>query len=101
MGTNYYLQYIPKKRVGPVKTLHVGKSSAGWRFCFHYIKDLAENVEQWRKLIGLGSLWDEYDTIQVPDEFWEKVEAKQDGRYLDGSDDFLVDGYYFCRGEFS
>lgn len=40
MGTNYYLKNIKTKQ-----TLHLGKKSAGWQFCFRVNKEYQPNLK--------------------------------------------------------
>lgn len=52
MGTNYYLV---KNRPSIDSGLHIGKSSAGWRFLFHKpsiweVDKPLNTFEQWRRL---------------------------------------------------
>lgn len=102
MGTNYYVMGPEGKRLPGVDSddtglLHVGKSSAGWVFCFRAHRNLDSPIlstEDWRRAIdglvvrGPCSLFDEYGNRVDVDEFWQKVEKKKsppDGRR--GADD--------------
>lgn len=110
MGTNYYLV---KNRPSVDNGLHIGKSSAGWRFLFHRPFDWEwdkplNTFEQWRDCLkettesGTHVIMDEYDRIISYDEFIELVERKQKE---DSPDMFAhcdnVNGYRFHDGEFS
>lgn len=45
MGTNYYLEK-ECECCGHVERVHVGKSSAGWRFLWHAYEDPVDALEQ-------------------------------------------------------
>ena len=113
MGTNYY---AVKKKPTINKPLHIGKSSAGWKFLFHkvniwdnYISDEPLNTfPQWKKFLEEQTannniiIMDEYDKVVSLDDFLNMVERKQS---VNNPDDFTyadnIDGYRFESGEFS
>ena len=111
MGTNYYV--VPNRP--SIESYHLGKSSAGWKFCFQtqdmpwcdppiVWRSYAE-VEAWlKKYVGETKefvIMDEYDAIVNLDYFFNLVAKKQqennpeDFRYNEN-----VDGYRFCEGDF-
>lgn len=110
MGTNYYLV---KNRPSIDSGLHIGKSSAGWRFLFHkpsiWEADKPLNTfEQWRDYLTETTtrqthvIMDEYDEIVSLDDFLELVAIKQ----KENSPDMFeycenVNGYRFASGDFS
>jgi hypothetical protein len=109
MGTNYYLTvtkgFIHKKST----QYHIGLSSAGWRFNFHFIDCLAESVEAWQEFTKIGKIKDEYDRAISYKTFWRMVQNKQkERRFLDGQfyyapnprTNFQIDEYDFTKGEF-
>lgn len=103
MGTNYYaipevdddkkqtlVDLIQEGMYGelqnsiPEKEVHIGKSSAGWQFCF--------NHNNWRHYDSLKSLKEfikecklvtEYREEVTPEEFWNLVKVKKEGLYGD------------------
>lgn len=113
MGTNYY---AVKNKPTVLSPIHIGKSSMGWKFCFHkvYNSDNYINEEplntfpQWKKFLeeqtanGNVVIVNEYDEVVSVDEFLELVEKKQNEN---NPDDFTyadnIDGYRFADGEFS
>ena len=113
MGTNYYAF---KKEPTVLSPIHIGKSSMGWKFCFHkvcsfenYINDEPLNTfPQWKKFLqeqtanGNIIIMNEYDEVVSLDDFLKMVEIKQKE---DNPDDFTysdnIDGYRFVDGEFS
>ena len=110
MGTNYYLV---KNRPSISSPLHIGKSSAGWRFLFHkpsiWETDKPLNTfEQWRDYIKERTeskdfvIMNEYDDLVSFDYLTELIEEKQK---LNKPDMFEycenINGYRFASGEFS
>ena len=113
MGTNYYAVKNTPTVLSPI---HIGKSSIGWKFCFHrvdkwenYIKDEPLNTfPQWKTFLeeqtanGNIIIMNEYDEVVSVDEFLALVEMKQKEN---NPDDFTysdnIDGYRFESGEFS
>jgi hypothetical protein len=84
MGTNYYAK-VPGCPVAcphcsiAAERLHIGKSSAGWRFCFRLYEDGPVSVSDWRVYLGRPdvTIIDEYGETWAPEKFWARVEAKQ------------------------
>lgn len=113
MGTNYY---AVKNKPTVLSPIHIGKSSVGWKFCFHrvcsfenYITEEPLNTfSQWKKFLeeqtksGDIVIMNEYDKVVSLDEFLTLVERKQSEN---NPDDFTyadnIDGYRFTDGEFS
>ena len=110
MGTNYYLV---KNRPSIDSGLHIGKSSAGWRFLFHkpaiWEADVPLNTyEMWRDYLkkqtenGTHVIMNEYDEIVDYDCLMELIELKQKENnphmfeYCEN-----INGYRFASGEFS
>ena len=114
MGTNYYGMKIPtekekeeiKKAIddndyGLVNELipekiHLGKSSAGWEFCFdhNYWKYFEKDYNEIKSFISELCIIDEYGRTVTQKEFWQRVETKVDG--LVGDDDIHVGGLRFA-----
>ena len=106
MGTNYYAVKI-KPTVAMDKEIHIGKSSAGWKFLFHsceYFRSFPEvenflrkNIDEDKKYV----LLDEYDEPITVNEFLKLVEGKQN---IENPDNFKyaynINGYRFMNGEF-
>ena len=115
MGTNYYAKTNPCAACGESKTrLHLGKSSAGWKFLlqangFDGYKTWSE-MKEWLedKIIE-----DEYGEVVSIGEFIELVERKQSNPELwnhgaNSSQNIPVgfamrdcEGYEFHNGDFS
>ena len=112
MGTNYY---AVKKEPTVLSPIHIGKSSMGWKFCFHkvcsfenYINEEPLNTfPQWKKFLeeqtanGNIVIMNEYDEIVELNYLLELIESKQSE---DNPDNFTwsdnIDGYRFIDGEF-
>ena len=81
MGTNYYtkVNFCTKCKRG--EEIHLGKSSAGWKFAFQYngqkfYKDIKE-MKEWLKGKVIKN---EYGERVSNKSFWKLVESKQDQR---------------------
>ena len=112
MGTNYY---AVKKEPTVLSPIDIGKSSMGWKFCFHkvcsfenYINEEPLNTfPQWKKFLeeqtanGNIVIMNEYDEIVELNYLLELIESKQSE---DNPDNFTwsdnIDGYRFTDGEF-
>lgn len=109
MGMNYYAEgTVECKNCGEEHLckngVHLGKSSAGWRFLFafnggEYYKDVS-SMKQWLKN---RLIYDECGERVSHKDFWEMVARKQEiGRepHNDGLYEMDIDGYRFMDGEF-
>lgn len=116
MGTNYYAgpSTSPCEKCGHVveagsfpANLHIGKSSAGWRFLFRIQRphpDLVlDTAKKWWAFLADRRIEDEYGHEVNLDDFKTKVKEKQQSprRYV--HDDYVYDdeGHEFVYGEFS
>ena len=112
MGTNYYVE-APATPWGVVPSLHVGKASGGWKFCFQR-QEIGERqiatARDWRSFIdemvrnGACVLRDEYGSDQDVDEFWAYVESKQTERNVHTDPGYFYqdyEGYDMSFGDFS
>lgn len=75
MGTNYYAETSVH---GVPITMHIGKSSIGWKFLFAEYDNL-QTWTEWRNFLNIGSvrIKDEYDRDVTFDELSEIIEVKQ------------------------
>lgn len=112
MGTNYY---AVKNRPTTTDPIHIGKSSAGWRFNFQAHNDTwneppiiwntFEQVRDWLKKYTVDTqdyvIMNEYDEIVPFDKLMELIANKQTS---DNPDNFTysrnVNGYRFVDDEF-
>jgi|WetSurMetagenome_2_1015567.scaffolds.fasta_scaffold11064_4 hypothetical protein len=101
MGTNYYLEYDKCKKCGRADSIHIGKSSAGWKFLFQKIPGKAESFPQWVYLLQKGTITDEYDKEHTFKEFLELVKSKQCEQAQLYQDMEMIEGYNFMTGDFS
>jgi hypothetical protein len=116
MGTNYY---AVKNRPSVSEPIHIGKSSAGWLFCFQAHNDTWEKppvvwntyaqVKAWLYKHTVEEkdfvIMDEYDEIIPYETFVQMVDKKQaDEHNQSNPDNFSysrnVDGYRFSDGNF-
>lgn len=98
MGTNYYLRKICE-HCGRYDELHIGKSSAGWKFLFQkspLINSIADAVF----ITCFGNIYDEYGSQITAKEFWDMVLEKQEEK--PNTDEYCetIDGFDFCREDF-
>lgn len=105
MGTNYYTDAKP-----PCPTcghesepLHVGKSSAGWTFCFQDLPELGlTSWRAWKAYLRNRVILDEYGKQIDFSDFESMVEARQDLRKDRGAHTtYDEQGYVFCNVDFS
>jgi len=113
MGMNYYIkleEFITKESSDePLTTLeewlnytvqpkfiNIGLSSAGWKFLFdHHDWKYYSNVEELKEWLKNHTIFSEYGDTCTFDEFWEKVQSKQNLKQHEGRDYVTVDGYDF------
>lgn len=95
MGTNFVLLCNVCHCCGRSDKLHIGKSSAGWKFLFEKIPKVAENKADWMELTRKGEIVDEYGKKWSFDDFWDLVARKQVDRAQRFDGMYLVDGYNF------
>ena len=124
MGTNYYIHTPPCaaacEHCAASEELHLGKSSAGWRFGFQadpeWPREQAYSL--WLERAKAGAIKDEYGGSVTLDDLLALIEAKQSGRSHTAYDpeearihgwlyerlragDFECGGYDFCDRAFS
>lgn len=118
MGTNFYAEQDPTcNNPAHTKTLHIGKSSQGWKFAFRAYDDLGlTSWDAWRTYLTGRPIHDEYGIAFTLAEFAERVENRRPprgedgpwchvataGRYSEPGDEFHDDaGFDFSRRSFS
>lgn len=102
MGTNYYAQIkVCPKCKRPEKELHIGKSSAGWKFSFALNGEEYHNVKQLKKWLTRKEIRDEYGKKISHARFWKMVNDKQKLKNPKETDAIVIDGYDFYDREFS
>ena len=102
MGTNYFLHRNKCDKCGRYDEVHIGKSSGGWRFVFHYIPNAFEKVTDWMQAMADGQIFDEYGRLVSFNEFWTTVDIKQKELRQCGLQGFRdIDNYDFLEGDFS
>ena len=110
MGTNYY---VVRRKPSIREPLHIGKSSAGWKFLFHEVNkynDFDYNLEihtfeQWKYFLENNKdilILNEYDEEVSVKEFLELVKEKQKENNKHNFEYCKnVNGYRFSDGDFS
>jgi hypothetical protein len=92
MGTNFYV------RKGET-SVHIGKSSAGWKFLFAPHPELYDqtraSINRYLKL-NKENFYDEYGEKVDLEEFWEDIDWKKDGREESG-DIITEEGLRFAK----
>ena len=82
MSTNYYVKTGRKEKVicnygcehEIDEELHIGKYSNGWKFCLHIIPEKnINNLEDWKKILKFGKIYDEYRREIFYDEMIETI----------------------------
>ena len=107
MGTNYY---AVKKKPTIREPLHIGKSSAGWKFLFQEVNkynsfdsDLEiHTFEQWKEFLENNNeiiILNEYDEEISVKDFLDLVEENQKEKYDEYSKN--VNGYRFTDRDVS
>ena len=102
MGTNYYT--VPKKPTLYPHNLHIGKSSAGWKFLFQGYQGYEL---EYNKLININSVedWKNYlkdNDVLIFDDFFKMIEEKQSENNKDNfSNCANIRGYRFSYNDFS
>ena len=107
MGTNYY---AVKKKPTIGKPLHIGKSSAGWKFLFQEIYKYnsfdwnleIHNFDQWKDFLENNNeivILNEYDEEISVKDFLDLVEKKQKEKQGEYSKN--VNGYRFSDKNFT
>ncbi|MFH1226784.1 MAG: hypothetical protein V1701_02635 [Planctomycetota bacterium] len=110
MGMNYYLKGAGCPCCANTRGIHLGKSSAGWKFRLQYDEDKYKNWDEMKSFISQPGtkITDECgDEIPIS-EFVGLVEGKQseikpNTEDLDKYREYflIIDGYYFSREDFS
>lgn len=122
MGTNYYV-HTPAcpnacEHCDASETLHLGKSSMGWRFCHQAEADWPREQarSRWLERAKRGEIRDEYGETITLDKLLAFIDDKQDQRsHLEDcpdqprgwlydslrKSDFVCEGYDFCDRGFS
>lgn len=77
MGTNYYLETDHCPCCGrPKQVLHIGKNSAGWRFCFDGQDLKSFDIEEIKKQLKNGNIKDEYGEEISYNDFFKMIRRK-------------------------
>ena len=97
MGTNFYGKKIPTKKqleeiadtvlqgkleivkemLEDFETIHIGKSSGGWRFLFDHNSCVRPTFEEYKEWVSEFEITSEYGEKVSQEDFWKLVERKQ------------------------
>lgn len=108
MGTNYY---AVEKRVSlHRRVFHIGKASAGWKFCFRGYQGRTDfdslcikSIEDWKSILSSGdfAILNEYNDEVTYDDFFKMVEDMQSNHNKENFTlDANVGGYRFFFDDF-
>ena len=98
MGTNYYLKTDFCPCCGkPRKTVHLGKSSHGWKFLIQK-QPRIYNYLSFCEVIKNGIIEDEYDNQLSADELIDIIDVFQNGKSNPDSEN--IGGYDFLEADF-
>ncbi len=89
MGTNYYARVKCCDACGRYDELHIGKSSAGWKFSFRGYKEHDPPIVSetgWREFLRTARIFDEYGKEVAYDEFWANAKHPQRANMRDHID---------------
>lgn len=89
MGTNYDAVYNRCECCGRAESVHIGKSSAGWRFAVEMHPELYKDWQEFEAFLRKEGveIVNEYGEKCTPQELLERMEDKKDGQsHVDPSD---------------
>jgi len=78
MGTNYYARINTCEHCGRFTTIHIGKSSCGWRFNVEVHEGFYIDYDSFRGFVNLENveIWNEYDEKISKDIFITMIQKK-------------------------
>ena len=82
MGLNYYAKTnICTHCMRGEQTIHIGKSSCGWKFAVEVHEEFYTSFDEFMSFINRKDIiiMDEYDKVVTANELMNKIEAKKDG----------------------
>ena len=97
MGTNYYLHKPPCPCCNKGEKIHLGKSSAGWKFLFHKTKEIYD-FDSFCKVIKTGLIYNEYGEYLFEEDLLNIIFSKLGGK--EHPDVEHIDGYDFLECDF-
>ena len=127
MGTNFYGRIIPteedknhaarlaldgefdrlKQMMDEHQPVHIGKQSAGWRFCWHrgFHPDAARfrtnPLGMMRSKLSRYRITDEYGQEYTTSEFFDRISPTVGKASIKTGVDEIVDGVWFLNADFS
>lgn len=88
MGTNYYATYNRCECCGRRDSVHIGKSSAGWRFAIEMHPTIYIDWREFEAFVLKGDveIVDEYGKVHTSDELLKLIEETKEGQRHVASD---------------
>ena len=104
MGTNYYLRINECDICHRYDEVHLCKINQGWKPLIQASTEI-KSFDDFRNLISLGSIYDEYGSKQSKISLVSKLEIGKEHDALRShskyNDIFIDSGHEFCMTEFS
>ena len=98
MGLNYYADTnICKHCKRGEHTIHIGKSSCGWKFAVEVHEEFYKSFEEFMTFINRKDviITDEYDKVVTAKELMDKIESKKGGMsHLDNYPEYKYEECY-------
>jgi len=100
MGTNFYVIKNHCSHCGRYENIHLGKSSAGSRFLFHYQVNMVDIIDV-ILLTRNNKIENEYEQEISFDDFWGMVQNKQSEKQNESMLNPIIvkNGFDFYPGE--
>lgn len=100
MGTNFYVIKNHCSNCGRYEKIHIGKSSAGSRFLFHYQSGMLDIIDV-ILLTHNNRIENDYGQEISFDDFWGKVQNKQSEKQNESMLNSIIvkNGFDFYPGE--
>lgn len=102
MGTNYYVKINCCDKCNRYDQLHIGKSSAGWKFSFRGYRDHSPPLtseQSWRDFLKDKKIENEYGETVPYDEFWSNAISEERKKLRDHID-YLKNSPVQCDREY-
>lgn len=107
MSTNYYHRYSICECCNRYDEKHIGKYSMGWQFSFRAYQNLDASVlvgswNDWKLVLTMGKIFDEYGNEISYDDFVAKVESSKGKQnhydYVKNAPQYQEAGMNFLQG---
>lgn len=95
MGTNYYIELNFCDKCERYDSIHIGKSSFGWKFAIEIHEEYYNNFKDFVEFVRDKTILDEYDKKISFDDFMNMIEVKQESK--SHFEDYPKDKYADCE----